>query len=207
MARILIVDDHAFFRRGLGAALEGHGHVIAGSVGDGEAALGELANNQFDLVLLDIRMRGMNGVEVTQAMRARHDQTPVIVLSAELTDDALVGLMRASVNGIVFKHCSEQRVFEAIDAVGKGLRYIDGSLVDRAFALSSTGLVARKFDSLNAREQEVAALAIQGMRNRQIAATVGISEGMVKLYLHKAYQKLGVGSRTELAALLRESAR
>lgn len=197
MTRILIIDDHSFFRRGLEAALINQGFDIAGSVGSGDEGLAALAANEIDLVLLDIKMRGMDGVTVLQTMRARHDTRPVIVLTAELPDDALVALMRASVNGIVFKHCSEERLLEGIDAVLKGLRFVDGGLVDKAFTLSENSRLTTT--ALNERELQIAELASRGMRNREIAAQLGTSENMVKLYLHKAYQKLGVSNRTELA--------
>lgn len=201
MARILIVDDHAFFRRGLEAALANRGFEVAGSVGSGDDALVALANPDIDVVLLDLKMRGMDGVSVLQAMRTRHDTRPVIILAAELSDAALVALMRASVNGIVFKHCSEARLFEAIDAVLKGMRFVDGGLVDKAFSLSESS--GQKTAVLNQRELQVAELVATGLRNREIAARLDTSEAMVKLYLHKAYQKLGVSNRTELALQLK----
>lgn len=197
MTKILIVDDHAFFRRGLEAALTNRGFEIAGSVGNGDDALAAMTNPDIDVVLLDLKMRDMDGVTVLQTMRAQQDNRPVIVLTAELSDAALVGLMRASVNGIVFKHCSEARLFEAIEAVLKGLRFVDGALVDKAFSLSAGSSPATAV--LSQREQEVAELVATGLRNREIATRLGTSEAMVKLYLHKAYQKLGVGNRTELA--------
>lgn len=200
MTRILLVDDHSFFRRGLEAALASRGHDIVGSVGDGEAAIGLLKELDPELVLLDLKMRGMDGVSVLQAMRAAGDTRPVIVLTAELTDEALIALMRASVNGIVFKHCSEERLFEAVDAVSRGLRFVDGGLIDKALALSSNN--PGSLAGLNERERQIALLVAQGLRNRDIATRLGTSESMVKLYLHKAYQKLGVSNRTELALML-----
>ena len=197
MAKILIVDDHAFFRRGLEAALTNRGFEIAGSVGSGDDALAAMANQDIDVILLDLKMRDMDGVTVLQTMRARQDNRPVIVLTAELSDVALVALMRASVNGIVFKHCSEARLFEAIEAVLKGMRFVDGGLVDKAFSLSENSSQTQAV--LNSRELQVAELVSTGLRNREIAARLGTSEAMVKLYLHKAYQKLGVSNRTELA--------
>ncbi|WP_088306603.1 response regulator [Novosphingobium sp. B 225] len=201
MARILIVDDHAFFRRGLEAALVSRGHQIVGSIAAGEDALEALSTVETDMILLDLKMRSLDGVAVLQAMRARQDTRPVIVLTAQLTDEALVGLMRSSVNGIVFKHCSEERLFEAIEAVSKGLRFVDGSLVDKAFALNAKGSSLRAGAALSQREQQVADLAVLGLRNKEIADRLKMSEAMVKLYLHKVFQKLGASNRTELAAL------
>lgn len=200
MARILLIDDHSFFRRGLEAALTSRGHEIVGSADNGEDAIELLKSLDPDLVLLDLKMRGMDGVSVLQAMRTAMDMRPVIVLTAELADEALVALMRASVNGIVFKHCSEERLFEAIEAVSKGLRFVDGGLIDKALTLSSSqpGSLA----SLNDKERQIAALVAQGLRNRDIAIQLDTSESVVKLYLHKAYQKLGVANRTELALKL-----
>lgn len=206
MARIAIVDDHSFFRRGLAAALSSEGHDVVISVGTGAEALKEIKQHQPDLVLLDLRMRGMDGVSVLQAMRANNDHRPVIALTADLSDEALIALMRSKVNGIVFKHCAESRLFEAINAVAAGMKFIDAGLIDKAFALSAEAKPNSNLKPLSKREALVAEKAALGLRNREIAEALGMSEGTVKLYLHNVYVKLAIGNRTELAVLLKSPA-
>ncbi len=114
MARIAIADDHSFFRRGLAAALGAMGHEVVASVASGEEAMKAVKTLTPELLLLDIRMQPLNGVEVLQALRQTKTAVPVIVLTAELTNDNLFELMQAKVDGILFKHDPENVVRESI---------------------------------------------------------------------------------------------
>lgn len=202
MARIAMIDDHSFFRTGVEAALRAAGHEVVLSTSETEFAVESIAAAAPDVVLLDQRMSPRDGVSILTAMRAEGDDRPVIMLTNELLDDALLGVMKAKINGIVFKHCSESRLFEALDAVAAGQRFIDGDLIDKALSLNFKAEQGDGLQSLTQREREISFLVGKGLKNRDIGAQLDMTEGTVKLYLHNVYRKLGLANRTSLALMI-----
>lgn len=202
--RILIVDDHAFVRAGVRAALTAAGHAVCGEAGDGDEALARFATSQPDLVVMDIRMRGKDGVETIEMLRRKDPAARVVVLTAGLSDEALVALIRQKVDGIVFKHGSEAELLKAIDEVSAGRRYVDSGLMEKAFELVSRGDGAtyEALAGLTGRERAIVELAATGLRNREIGQELDMTEGTVKVYLHNVYRKLGIAGRVELAVLI-----
>ncbi len=204
MQTVLVADDHKFFRSGVEYALTSCGFKIAASVGDGGAALAAIESENPDLVVLDIRMPGIDGVTTLERMRARRDKRPVIALTAELRDSELVRLMKAGVNSIVFKHEPEGHLCDAIRSVQRGERRISGELLDRAMALTSQQAGQSPLDVLTDKERLIVMDVAQGRRNKDIADELGLTEGSVKVYLHKIFGKLGLENRTELALFVRK---
>lgn len=204
MTTVLIADDHKFFRTGVSAMLGAAGIDVVSSVGDGDAALEAIVEANPDMVILDIRMPGLDGVATLNELRRQGDERPVIVLATELKDDQLVAIMSAGVNAILFKDGAEEALLEAIEAVRSGKRYIDGAILDRAFRLAVNGGERQPvaLSMLAARELEVAAAVAEGKRNREVADELGMTEGTVKVFLHIIYAKLGIGNRTELALMM-----
>ena len=141
------------------------------------------------------------GIAIAQTMRARGDKRPVVLLTAELEDDALIAAVKAGVNGIVLKDGAEDALLACLDAVAAGQRAVPAELLQRALDLSMQGERRHPLDSLTPRERQIAEHVGRGMRNREIAAALAMSEGTVKVYLHTIYQKLGIENRTELALL------
>jgi two-component system nitrate/nitrite response regulator NarL len=201
LTRIVIADDHKFFRSGLEAAILAAGMTIVASVGDGEAALKAIADHDPDVVILDLKMPGRDGVSTLETMRAAGDNRPVVVLAAEIEDDALVAIIKVGVNAIVSKAGGEMQLFDAIKAIKHGTCIIDRELLDRAFALAKEGTDKSVLDKLSPRERELVNEIARGHRNKDIAETFNVAEGTVKVYLNKIYAKLGVSNRTELAIL------
>jgi two-component system nitrate/nitrite response regulator NarL len=199
LARIAVIDDHAFFRTGVEAALRDSGHEIVLSIGDGVEACTAVERTNPDVILLDQRMSPVDGATVLKSLRANGMTLPVIMLTNELSDAILLKVMQARVDAIVFKHCAEDRLFEALEAVLAGRRFIDGDLIDKSLALSSGAPEEPALHSLSQREQQITMLVCQGLKNREIGNQLGMSEGTVKLYLHNVYRKLGVANRTSLA--------
>lgn len=203
MTRIAIADDHGFFRSGLNSALVAMGHEVIASVATGEQALDAVRELRPDLLLLDIRMKTMSGAEVLAKLREEDSRIPVIAITAELTNDDLIALMRAKVNGIVFKHDPESVLREAIATVSGGEKFIPKDLMEKAFAILLNGSPSDSgLDSLSDQELRIARAASRGLRNRDIGMSVGITEGTVKVHLHKIFKKLNISTRTELAVLL-----
>ncbi len=202
MTRIVLADDHPFLRAGVEEVLGGCGIEIAASVNNGVAALEAVEKENPDVVILDVRMPDMGGVEVLEALRARGDERPVILLTAEIADAALLSAVKARVDGIVFKDGAEGSLGEAIATVLGGGRYIDPPLMERALDLAIEPPQQPQLARLSPRELKIAEAVSAGRRNRDIAEEIGTTEGSVKVYLHRIYEKLGVGSRTELAVLV-----
>ena len=128
-------------------------------------------------------------------LRGAGDKRPVIILTAAIDNFALHEATSLGVDGIVMKNNDPALLLDCLAVVGAGGRWIDSELEGRAAELGKRGPYA----ALTPRERQLAALVAQGLRNREIAARLGITEGTVKVYLHGLYDKLGVASRTELA--------
>ncbi|MBK6801987.1 response regulator transcription factor [Novosphingobium sp.] len=203
MTRIAIADDHAFFRSGLNSALLAMGHEVVASVASGELALVAVRDEQPDLLLLDVRMKTMGGAEVLARLREANSRIPVIALTAELTNDDLIALMKARVDGIVFKYEPESVLRDAIETVTTGEKFISKDLMEKAFAILLNGSPSDSgLDALSDQELRIARAVATGMRNRDIGQSMGITEGTVKVHLHKIFKKLNISTRTELAVLL-----
>jgi two-component system nitrate/nitrite response regulator NarL len=206
LARVAIIDDHPFFRLGAEAALRAAGHEVVASTGDCLAAIETINQSDPQIVLLDHRIAPVSGASILSNLRQRGDERPVIVLTNELGDEALLQVMRSRVNGIVFKHCPQEGLFKAIEQVLAGGRSIDGKLIDKALALNSAPNNESGLKDLTDREMAVAKLIAKGLRNRQIGEELGMTEGTVKVYLHNIYRKLGLANRTELALVIEATA-
>ncbi|MBB3358140.1 MULTISPECIES: response regulator transcription factor [Novosphingobium] len=208
MTRILVADDHAFLRAGLEQVLGRLGHEIVASVGDGAAALAAIAQTRPDLAIVDLRMPAPDGVGVLSALRDAGDALPVLILAAELDDASLVAAVQRGVNAIVLKHAPPGALQAAITAVMAGERAIAMDLMERAFA-AATRPAATGEDAMAAlsdRDRQIAEGVAAGLRNRDIADSLGVTEGTVKINLHRLYDRLGVANRTELALLVKTGA-
>jgi two-component system, NarL family, nitrate/nitrite response regulator NarL len=201
MIRVVLVDDHPFMRAGVEAVLRGSRFEIVGMADNGTDALATIAAHDPDICILDVRLPGRSGVEVLERMRQRGDIRPVVLLTAELEDAALIAAMKAGVNGVVLKDGAEDALLGCLEAVADGRRSVPADLLQRALDLSLEGEPRHPLAALSPRERQIAEHVSRGLRNRDIADSLGMSEGTVKVYLHTIYQKLGIDNRTELALL------
>ena len=201
MVTVLLADDHPFMRAGVEAVLRGTRYELVVTANDGEEALAAVARQNPDICIFDVRMPKRSGVEALQAMRESGDMRPVVLLTAELGDFSLLSAVRAGVNGIVLKDGAEDALVAALDKVAAGDKAIPQPLLQRALDLSLSGDKADPLASLAPRERQIAAHVGRGLRNREIADALAMSEGTVKVYLHTIYQKLGIKNRTELALI------
>ena len=201
MIPVLLADDHPFMRAGVEAVLRGTRFRIVAMANDGDEALAALADHDPQICIFDVRMPKRSGVEAVQAMRAAGDMRPVVLLTAALEDHSLLSAVRAGVNGIVLKDGAEDALLEALEKVERGEKAIPQPLLQRALDLSLSGGKSDPLAPLAPRERQIAAQVGRGLRNREIADALAMSEGTVKVYLHTIYQKLGIKNRTELALI------
>ena len=199
--RVILADDHALMRSGVEGLLAGSGFEVVASVATGAAALAAIAEHDPAIAILDIRMPEGTGIEVLQAMRARGDERPVVLLTADFGDRTLLAALAAGVDGIVMKEGGEDHLVACLHAVHGGGRHIPADLLARAKRIREADADS-PFKRLTPREAEMTWMVGQGMRNREIADRFELSEGAVKFALHAVYRKLEVTTRTELALLL-----
>jgi two-component system nitrate/nitrite response regulator NarP len=204
LTTVLLADDHPFMRAGVEAVLRGSQYDLVATVSDGDEALAAVDRHDPGICIFDVRMPVRDGIATLQTLRARGDQRPVVLLTAELTDRALHGAVKAGVNGIVLKDGAEDALIECLDTVAAGGRAIDHGLMARALDLAMSG-GSDPLAKLAPREREIAELVSLGLRNREIAERLTMSEGTVKVYLHGIYQKVGVENRTALALMARDA--
>lgn len=201
MTTILLADDHSFMRAGVEAVLRGSQFEIVATASNGDDALAAVGRYNPDICVIDVRMPGRSGVEVLQHLRDRGDNRPILLLTAGLEDHALLAAVRAGVNAIVLKDEAETNLLDALRKVESGQRSVPERLLQRALDLSLAGGDADPLSPLAPRERQIAAQVGRGLRNKEIADALAMSEGTVKVYLHAIYQKLGIKNRTELALI------
>jgi two-component system nitrate/nitrite response regulator NarL len=193
MIRIFLADDHPMIQTALDALLDGTGRTIVGRATSGAEALEHIGRVRADVIILDVQMPGGSGIHVLRELRKRGDKERVILLTAAIDDEALREALALNANGIVLKSSDPSLLIECIDHVAMGGDWIDKPIRDR---IAEAGASDR---TLSDRECEVVRLVQEGLKNRDIAARLRITEGTVKVYLHRIFEKIGVSSRTELA--------
>lgn len=196
--RIVVADDHPMIRTAIEVLLRGMDHQIVGIAGTGEEAVQKVEELVPDALLLDLQMPGGSGMEVLRWARRERPQICVIILTAAIDDASLMEARSLGTAGIVLKNSDPAYVLSCLDQVGAGQKWMDPELDHRARELEeSFGDAGRP--RLAPRERELIRCLKQGLRNREIARSLGVTEGTVKVYLHTIFEKLGVTSRTELA--------
>lgn len=194
--RILLADDHPMIRAALDVLLRDTVYEVVGMAGTGEAALHLLDELRPDVLLLDIQMPGGSGLEVLRRLRAANSQVKVVLLTAAIEDAALVEAKALKVRGIVLKNSDPAYLLDCLDSVRAGRTWIDPDLAKRTRQLATS---AKDALQLAPRERQLISFVRKGLRNREIAAQLGVTEGTVKAYLHAIFEKLNVSNRTELA--------
>ena len=206
--RVLIADDHPIVREGLRRLLSLEDDVeVVGEAGDGEATVSMVEKLDPDVVLLDLRMPGMDGFGALQRMQRLGRKTRVIVLTASEDKNEFVQAMKLGCSGIVLKQTAADLIVKSIRKVHAGEIWLDShttAAVMRQFASPSevgapSTVRARDRSPLSMREREIVALVAQGYKNKEMAEKMFISEQTVKNHLHNIFDKLGVSDRLELA--------
>ena len=198
MTTILLADDHPMIRTAIEVLLRNTEFEIIGTAATGDEAFALLAQLRPEIMLLDLHMPGGSGMEVIRRLDGNADAPPIVVLTAAIDDSSLMEARSLGVRGMVLKNSDPAYLLECLDKVSRGGGWIDPELSARVQELTDT-LGERRRPPLAPRERQLIRFVRQGLRNREIAQELGVTEGTVKVYLHAVFEKLGVSSRTELA--------
>ncbi len=193
--RILIVDDHPVVQAGLSSMLATQGEVeVIGSASSGEEALALVRQDMPDILLLDLRMPGMNGIDTLNALKEMKASARVIILTSFETDENIYRAVQAGAQGYLLKDTSQRQMLETIETVHMGRRYIPNPIASR--------LAERMLRSnLTARESEILEMLAKGLTNKQIGTALSISENTVRNHVNSIMEKLEVSDRTEAVAV------
>ncbi len=191
--RVLIVDDHPVVRAGLGSMLGTQPELeLVGSASSGEAALAMLKQREADVLLLDLRMPGLSGVETIHEMKRNRNDAKVLILTSFETDEDIYRAVQAGARGYLLKDTSLREMVEAIKAVHVGKRYLPRDIAERlAERMMRTDLTPRELQLLK--------MLSKGLTNKQIGQALGISDNTVKNHVNSIIEKLEVCDRTEAA--------
>ena len=200
--RVLIVDDHTVVRDGLNTMLSREGDfVVVGEAGDGEDAIAKNRDLDPEVILMDLRMPQLDGVEAMRRIRAEDSEVKFIVLTTFDTDEYIFDAIEAGAKGYLLKDASRDEMFQAVRAVHRGESLIEpgvaARILDRLAEMSRRGPQSDETDVLSTREVEVLRLMAKGSANKEIAFDLSISESTVKTHVANIFQKLDVNHRTE----------
>ncbi|MBI4333898.1 MAG: response regulator transcription factor [Chloroflexi bacterium] len=202
--RVMVVDDHPVVRDGIRAMLAGQpGIEVVGSAGSGEEAIEKAGELKPDVILMDIRIPGMSGIEATRRIKEQFPQVAVIVLTMYDSETYVVEALRAGAAGYLVKDSSRELLCSAIEAVVSGGAMVQAGLLRRAISAGPPKGVETKSgalaERLTPREMEVLRLVAQGKDNREICQHLFLAEVTVKKHVQSIMAKLGVSDRTNAA--------
>lgn len=201
--RVLVVDDHPIFRDGLAALLNSLDDIeVVATAGDGPDAIDAVeAAGGVDVVLMDINLPSMSGVEATTHLLARQDPPVVLAVTMVDDDDTVVAAMRAGARGYVLKGATSEEITAAVRTVAAGGAVFGAGVAAQVLALTATAAARQPvhIEGLTVREREVLALIAEGAGNPQIARALGISVKTVQNYVSRILDKLQVSDRTQAA--------
>ena len=191
MIRVLIADDHMVVREGLRAILDvAPDLLLVGEATDGAEAVRLVQETTPDVVLMDLRMPGVDGIEAIRQIKARYQNVQVVILTTYDDDDYIVRGLRAGARGYLLKDCERTVLFETIRAAARGESLLPADVVDKVVAHLQSPQQAEP-ETLSGREKQVLVLLAQGATNKEIALTLGIAERTVKGARHEPFQQAG----------------
>ena len=207
MSKVLVAEDDPLTLAGIEVLLAGSNFQVVATARTGVEALDKLPAARPDLLVLDVEMPERSGLDVLRTLRSRGDQRPVVLLTGSIKDARMQEAMQLGANGLVIKANAPRDLLLCLEAVAQGRRWFDQDSLQRAMALAQSPALKRDpLQGLSDRERAIAALVQRGLRNKEVAAELGLTEGTVKVHLHKIFHKLDVRSRTELILLVKEDA-
>ncbi|MFD0169452.1 response regulator [Streptomyces decoyicus] len=212
MIRVLLVDDEALVRTGLRMILEpAEGIDVVAEASDGSEALSAVAKHRPDVVLMDVRMAGMDGLTALKELRRSVDGPKVIMLTTFDLDDYVHTALRNGASGFLLKDTSPRELAHAVRTVAEGSAMLTPKvtkrLIDTFAGLETEGAAEarRRLSSLTEREGEVVRAVARGRSNAEIGRELAMGEGTVKAHVSRALAKLGLANRVQMALLVRDA--
>jgi len=203
MIRVVIADDHLVVREGLRLILEGQEEfTLVGDAADGAAAVALVADLQPDVVLVDLRMPGMGGLEAVAQIHCAWPRVALVILTTYNDDELMLQALQAGACGYLIKDTTRETLFQAIRAAARGETLLQPETMARLVARTAAAPAPAQGHGaldLTAREREVLEGVVRGERNKEIAARLGLSEPTVKTHLASIFGKLSVESRASAA--------
>ncbi len=205
MIRVLICDDQDIVREGLRAILSTAPNIeVIGVASDGAEAVEAVEKSAPDVVLMDLNMPGVNGIQATRLIREKYSQVRVLALTTYDADEWVFDAIRAGASGYLLKGTPREGLVQAIEGTARGETYVDPSVAGKLFTHVAGTNVAHDTTvaaTLSPREREILRLVANGRSNTEIAAALFLSEGTVRNYVSSIFAKLGVSDRTQAAVI------
>jgi DNA-binding NarL/FixJ family response regulator len=201
--RTVVVDNHALFRDGVASLLLAWGHEVIGQASDGNQAIELVDETSPDVVLMDVRMPIVSGIEATDEIKARQPEVAIVILTVSEEEADLFRAIKAGAQGHLLKNLEAPQLRSMLEGVARGEPAISPGTAARAidqFLRTRGGTAPAPTQKLTDREVQVLELVTDGQRNREIAVELGISENTVKFHLKNIVEKLHAQNRAELAA-------
>ena len=203
--RVVVADDQTVIREGLVTLLETMpGIEVVGAAADGEEAVSLVVSAAPDVVLMDLRMPRVDGVQATKRIRTEHPETQVVVLTTYADDDSIVGALQAGAIGYLTKDAGRDHIRRALEAAASGQAVLDPAVQARLVDVASTAAPASAGgplpDGLTGREGEVLRLIATGLSNAEIAARLYVSEVTIKTHVNHIFTKTGSRDRSQAVA-------
>ena len=195
--KIFVADDHSLFRDGIISLLEAGGHEVIGQAGDGKSAVERALFLRPELILLDINMPIMDGIEALKLIKASLPGIKVVMLTVSEDDDHLLNAIHAGADGYLLKHLNAQEFLQMIRGLERGEPAVAHSMASRLFKHVSQAGSAATEPLLSEREKDVLRLVASGKSNREAAQALSVSENTIKFYMKKIMLKLNTSNRTE----------
>ena len=198
-ARVLIADDQTLFRAGLGRLLNEDSRVeVVGQALDGQDAVKQALKLKPDVVLMDLKMPGIDGIEATRQITEADPGIKVLILTTFETNSNVIQALKAGASGYVLKDSSPDAIASSVVAVMSGERVMAGAVANRVLQMLTGATTPKEFyDGLTNREVEILKLLANGMANKQIAYRLKISEKTVRNHVSNTYEKLGIYDRSQ----------
>lgn len=207
MVRVLICDDQTVVREGLAAILSTDPEIeVVGLARHGREALDQVPESQPDVVLMDLKMPVLNGVQTTHHLRKDHPQIRVLVLTTYAEDEWVLDAIRAGASGYLLKDTRRDELIAALKGTAEGKSFVDPAVAGTVLSQVASSPAHEPAESalveaLTAREREVLHLLVQGHSNPEIARKLHLAPGTVRNYVSSILQKLGVSDRTQAAVV------
>jgi DNA-binding NarL/FixJ family response regulator len=207
LIRIVVVDDHPMFREGLAAFLQtAAGHTVVGQAGSGDEAIALVDSTDVDVVLMDLHMPGMSGVEATRRIVTSHPNVAVLALTMLDDDASVIGVMQAGARGYLLKEATPDEIVRAIAGVAGGNAIFGAGVADRVLTtLAQRSARPAGLRELTDREHEILELLATGFTNTAIATRLYLSEKTVRNYVSQLFTKLAVSDRAAAVAKARDA--